>query len=488
MTIVLIFSGCIEENNAAQSNESGNLSSTTPSSEEENIPEIEVTSFSSIHIHDNQERVYDYLFSWDDVPGSENQELISYLLKVKGEETQKGLNVAENNALLVKSDDNKTISVYFTSRNVTKLTPEDRKKIVQNTSPETELELKEVNGGYMILITPHYIELLGKEVNGKLCVYKVEEKLGYNMTEGYYVAYNLSVKNNGSNNIDFKPNDLYIRDGDHVSNTIISFSELENKITDSNEILADLERENKIDDTTLFPGKTVNGSVIFQINSLYNGSFQLMYEDIPVISESFEKSIEAMSAAEGYNYSTVFHIPPYNDYYNGSVDLFEPNPESYPIYPNWINRSVFEFIDKADYELFCQESAKPSEEYIPQEDIIYALKVIPGRNITSTLKRDTTSSYQENYFIVVDDTGEELINTSLIGKIAILNNQTYKLYSEDMNIQQMNVSNATIVRISYSNWYETMAAHKSYIEQDIIIDDKMNIVLARYFCGNFFLS
>jgi hypothetical protein len=177
-----------------------------------------------------------------------------------------------------------------------------------------------------------------------------------------------------------------------------------------------------------------------------------------------------------------------NDYYNGSVDLFEPDPESYPIYPNWINRSVFEFFDKADYKLFCQESAKPSEEYIPQEDIIYALKVIPERNITSALKRDTTSSYQEKYFIVVDDTGEELINTSLIGKIAILNNQTYKLYSGNTDIQQMNVSNATIVRISYYNWYETMAAHMSYIEQDIIMDDKMNIVLARYSCGNFFLS
>jgi hypothetical protein len=324
LTIVLIFSGCIEENNATQSNESQyqdsanitpeNQSAIILSSEEENIPEIEVTSFSSIHIHDNQERVYDYLFSWDDVPDSENRELISYLLKVQEEEIQNGLNVAgKNNALLVKSDNNKTISVYFTSRNVTKLTPEDRKKIVQNTPPDIELELKEGNGDYKVLIIPQNVELEGKKVNGELCVYKVEEKLGYNITEGYYAVYNLSVKNNGSNNIDFKLNDLYMRDGEHISNTIISFSELENKITDSNEILSNLEKETKIDDATLFPGQTIKGSVIFQVNSLYNGSFQLMYKETPVTSASFEKSLEAMSTAEGYDYSAVFHIPPYNE-------------------------------------------------------------------------------------------------------------------------------------------------------------------------------
>ena len=64
LTICIIFSGCVEESNVTQSNESAyqgpgnttpeNLSSTTLSSEEENIPEIEVTSFSSIYMHDNQ--------------------------------------------------------------------------------------------------------------------------------------------------------------------------------------------------------------------------------------------------------------------------------------------------------------------------------------------------------------------------------------------------------------------------------------------------
>ncbi|MPN01904.1 hypothetical protein SDC9_149117 [bioreactor metagenome] len=89
LTIGIIFSGCIEENNATQSNESAyqdavneapeNISSTNLSSEEENIPEIEVTSFSSIYMHDNTERVYEYIFCWDNVPGNESPSFINYL-------------------------------------------------------------------------------------------------------------------------------------------------------------------------------------------------------------------------------------------------------------------------------------------------------------------------------------------------------------------------------------------------------------------------
>ena len=62
---------------------------------------------------------------------------------------------------------------------------------------------------------------------------------------------------------------------------------------------------------TLFPGQTINGSVIFQVNSLYNESFLLMYNETPISSASFEKSIEALRTAEYYNYSIVFGIPPY---------------------------------------------------------------------------------------------------------------------------------------------------------------------------------
>ena len=42
---------------------------------------------------------------------------------------------------------------------------------------------------------------------------------GYNITEKYYAVYNLSIKNNGSNNLDFKLNELHVRDGNHIFNT-----------------------------------------------------------------------------------------------------------------------------------------------------------------------------------------------------------------------------------------------------------------------------
>src|SRR5512133_2827773 len=135
LTIFIIFSGCIEENNVTQSNESSyqgpentvqeNLSSTNLSSEEENIPEIEVRSFSSIYMHDNLERVYEYLFSWDNVPGNESQSLISYL------QNDLGIDWADN-AQIVKTNDNETIRV-FTLENSLELTLEDNKSRIQTT-------------------------------------------------------------------------------------------------------------------------------------------------------------------------------------------------------------------------------------------------------------------------------------------------------------------------------------------------------------------
>ena len=135
LTVFLIFSGCVEENNATQSNESldqgqvnttsENLSSTTLSPEEENIPEIEVTSFSSIYMHDNTERVDEYLFSWDNVPGNESQSLISYL------KNDLDIDWADN-AQIVKTNNNETIRV-FTSENSLELTLEDNKSKILTT-------------------------------------------------------------------------------------------------------------------------------------------------------------------------------------------------------------------------------------------------------------------------------------------------------------------------------------------------------------------
>ena len=145
---------------------------------------------------------------------------------------------------------------------------------------------------------------------------------------------------------------------------------------------------------------------------------------------------------------------------------FEPNLESYPlIWSNWVNRSVFEFLNKADSENMVNSSIK----YIEPIDVVYALKVIPERNITVSPKNSISQDT-----LCTDDAGEELINTSRIGsKVIILNQQT-------------NFSNATVVKISYQNIYGwPMGSRLSFVDQDLILDNKLNIVAAKYYCGNF---
>jgi hypothetical protein len=193
LIIFIIFSGCVGENNVTQSNESvqhgqvtlspENLSSTAQSSKEENIPEIELTSFSSFYMHDNFEDKY--LFCWDNIPGNENQRLISYLQEEKKRENWRKSDLGigwRNHALIKKSADNKTIRVYFTSNNSTELLLGDHNNKVPKT-PDVELEVKWVKGKYKVLMTPQTlqsVELERKKVNGKFCIFKVKEKPEYN--------------------------------------------------------------------------------------------------------------------------------------------------------------------------------------------------------------------------------------------------------------------------------------------------------------------
>jgi hypothetical protein len=302
--------------------------------------------------------------------------------------------------------------------------------------------------------------------------------------------YDLSIKNNGSKDLDFKLNELHVRDGDHIFNTTIEPESQSSLI----EVLSDLEKETKLEDTTLSPGQTINGSVVFQVNSLYNKSFLLMYNETPIPSASFEKSIEALSKAERYNYSAIFGIPPYS--YNADSDAvysgsYEPNLKEYPyIWATWVNRGIFEVFNKADSEFFNKEvsvyMAEPSVHFIPGTEFVYALRVIPERNITLAkhviVAEDT--GFPVNHFIVVDDTGEELINTSRTDKIAILKNQTYELHSgENMDIPQMKFSNVNLIKISFMS--NIHLERLSLVNQNIMVDKELNIVAASNKCMNF---
>jgi len=78
------------------------------------------------------------------------------------------------------------------------------------------------------------------------------------------------------------------------------------------------------------------------------------------------------------------------------------------------------------------------------------------------------------HLLYIDDTGEELINSSSgYGRIVTLN-------------PRMNFSNATIVRISHQDIYgRPMESRLSFIDQDVILDDELNIIVARYSCEKF---
>ncbi|RPJ74616.1 MAG: hypothetical protein EHM20_10305 [Alphaproteobacteria bacterium] len=202
---------------------------------------------------------------------------------------------------------------------------------------------------------------------------------------------------------------------------------------------------------------------------MYNESFLLMYNETPIPSASFKKSIEALRAAERFNYSTAFGMPPYDN------ETFESTPEGTPFFCNWINRSVFEFFNKADSER-TMSSSPSSFNGIHWTKIVYAFKVIPERNITM-LPAKNSHSYTKNHLLVVDDTGEELINTSWFDGISILRNESYKLYSrESLDIPQMNLSNATFVRTSFECSHGTpMTVYVSINNQDVLLDNSLNI-------------
>ncbi|WP_440945996.1 hypothetical protein ACSAZL_18235 [Methanosarcina sp. T3] len=464
LTIFLIFSGCVEENNANQSNESAyqesvNLSSTTLSSEEENIPEIEVTSFSSIYMHDNSENVLRYLFSWDNVPGNESDYLSEYLRNDLGIDWVR-------NAQNIKTDDNNTIRVF---------------------TPDNSLELKLSDDKKTVLITPDDIQLKVKDENGKLCIYKIEEyrgssdpaevNLGYNLNERYYAIYGLSIKNNGSKNLDFKLNELHLRDGDQRFNTttLDPYGFYERPRLD---VLSSLKKENKIENTTLSPGQTINGSVAFQVNSFYNESFLLMYKKTPVSSASLEKSIKTLRMAERFNYSTIFGVPPYSE------ETDDLNRDGTPFFCNWVNRSVFEFFNKADSENMMRSSPS-SLSGIRWTKIVYALEVKPDINITTLpVKNRDSHTYS---LLAVDDAREELINTYDIEKIAFLRNGTYKHYSRNsQDVPQMNLTNHIFVRTSFERTYGTpMNVYASINNQNLILDDNRNAIVVRYSDGGY---
>jgi len=466
LLLSILFSGCTGKKDIAPAPDSIQKEAEDVSSQnviqllkEDNIPEIKISSFSSIYLHDNNEDIY--LFSWENVPGNESHGLLNYL--------KNDLHVSwVENAQITRDDVNKTIRVF---------------------TNENSMEIMLDNGSVLLKRDRGYerYDLWVREKNGTREVYNKKYGNKYDISERYYAVYNLSIKNNGSNTIDFNLNRLRLHEGDRIFNT----STLEPYGGSSLlEVLQGLEKENKLQDATLLPGQSLNGTVAFRVNSLYNKSFLLKYDTTTVTSASFEKTIDALEAAEYFNYSVALGIPPYNlcREINGTRGSNEPifddlNEISCETWVNWVNRSIFEVYKKSDMERM-QKSPSP---LIPVTEMVYALRVIPGRNITMF---PVTIRFDRSHLLVTDDTGDEIINTSRIQGMAVRSNQTYRFKPDWMlNFPGMNISNASVVQISFKASYITKylfsgtiggTGRLSYINQDVILDDKLNVIIVRY--------
>jgi len=193
-------------------------------------------------LHDNNEDIY--LFSWENVPGNESKGLLNYL--------RNDLQISwVENAQITRDDVNKTISVF---------------------TNENSIEIMLDNGSVLLKRDRGYerYDLWVSEKNGIHDVYNKKHGNKYDISERYYAVYNLSIKNNGSNTIDFKLNRLRLHEGDRIFNSATLEPYGESSLL---EVLQDLEKENRLQDTTLLPCQSLKGIVAFRVNSLYNKSF-----------------------------------------------------------------------------------------------------------------------------------------------------------------------------------------------------------------------
>jgi len=347
LLLSVLFSGCTGKKNITLAPESiqkeaVDVSSPnlTHSSKEENIPEIKITSFSSIYLHDNNEDIY--LFSWENVPGNESHGLLNYL------KNDLHISWVENAQITKGGKENKTIRVFTNENSIEIMLSNESVLLKRDRGYENyNLWVKKENGTY---------EVYNKKYGNK-----------YDISERYYAVYNLSIKNNGSTTLDFKQSGLHLRDGNYVFNT----TSLPPYGSSLLEVLQDLENENKLQDTTLLPDQSLNGTVAFRVNSMYNKSFLLKYDTTTVTSASFEKSIEALAAAEYFDYSVALGMPPYNfcREINGTRGSNEPifddlNEGSCETWANWVNRSIFEVYKKSDPERMRKSRLIPTTEMV----------------------------------------------------------------------------------------------------------------------------
>jgi hypothetical protein len=472
LLLSVLVSGCIEEKISvpapdSMQKEAVDVSSQNviPASVKENIPEVRIVSFSSIYGHRNLENTGQVLFSWENVPGNESHKLLNFL---KNELSMDWVwrpdlkNHQNETAHITKDEENKTIHV-FTNENSIDITLFDESASMNSSK----------DGGYLWQV---------KEENGTHNFLDNKGQTSYNISQVYYAVYTISIKNNGLTTVDFKLNDLRLHEGDRIFNATLEPYRLAS--LGLLDVLRDLDTEHKIHDTVLLPGQSLNGTVVFRVKSVYNKSFLLMYNTTPVTCGSFEKSIEALQTAEDFNYSIALGIPPYINRSERGLTTGSYEPDFFDFgwtWANWVNRSIFETYQKSDME----RMRKSPPDNIPTTEMVYALRVFPEKNISMIpVTRELSPEFYSSNLLVIDDTGEEMINTSRgIAGVAVLSNRTYSLFKpgENLIMPLMNLSSASIVQISFEGTYgEPMGERMSFVNQIVILDDKLNIIAVSY--------
>lgn len=363
------------------------------------------------------------------------------------------------------------LAIFITSGCVEeqKVTPTNISKVSLPNQNQTEIEenIPAIN------IASYHIGYFGENSNNK------GEHI-YNFSETFYVVYNISVKNEGIHPIYFRLKKVQLIINDKIfypTNLSTHYYGLSSK----DGIWSNLEKDIKIEnDTILFSNQTLYGSIFFNVNNndvFSDKSFTLKYDNTPVTSASYKDSLSALTTAELFDYSMAFGMPPYE----GSRETdFCPEINYYLIYPNWVNRSVFEYYRKTDPEYTLKYlPLRNNPDDLPRSDIAYAIKVIYNRNLTI---------FPGNRLFVIDDMGEEIFNKSIADShenigLAIRSNQEYLLTKD---VPHLNYSNATIIQMKFTTAYGWgLAMRLSINYQDIIVDENQNLVLARYHYQHF---
>jgi hypothetical protein len=186
----------------------------------------------------------------------------------------------------------------------------------KETSAVPDLSQPELmSGEFDINLNSYYfVYMRDNEVISKKSKYPIPT---FDLVEKNYIIYHLSIKNNDTNALNFSINKLQLHTGNQVFTPtdpgIIHFMGW---------VSSEIENENRLNDTLLHPDQTLEGIVIFQVDNyttLFDRSFLLRYNTTSIPSTSYEKSLEALTVAEQFDYSIAFHILPYDNHQGGGL-------------------------------------------------------------------------------------------------------------------------------------------------------------------------